>query len=55
MMNSFKMVASSANKCPLSKCLNIFNHQNQLFNIQYMKMKPLMAIRVNYLKCGKFS
>lgn len=47
MMNSFKIVASSAIKCPLKKFLDLFNHQNELFKVQYIKMKQLMAVRVN--------
>lgn len=47
MMNSFKIIASSAIKCPLNKFLDVFNHQNELFKIQYIKMKPLTAVRIN--------
>ena len=46
-MNSFKIVASSAIKCPLNKFLDLLNHQNGFFKIQYIKMNPLMAVRVN--------
>lgn len=46
-MNSFKIVASSAIKCPLNKFLDLFNHQNELFKIQYIKIKWLIAVRVN--------
>lgn len=59
MINSFKIIASSAIKSLLNEFLDLFNHWNELFKIQYVKMKPLMAVGVNlslvWLKCGRFS
>lgn len=47
MMNSFRVVASSAIKCPLNKILDLFDHQIGFIRIHYIKMNAFTVVMVN--------